>query len=91
MHGLIFYVQIVCYFVCSFAGFHDWGIAGLPGRVSEPTDLILHQYEHPWKNLFTLLEGHSVSPILPLHWRVQLLHPLHPYSRYSSNHSMYIH
>uniref|UniRef100_A0A1X7UZZ4 Uncharacterized protein n=1 Tax=Amphimedon queenslandica TaxID=400682 RepID=A0A1X7UZZ4_AMPQE len=63
----------------NFASFHNWDMEGLPGQVSEPVNLPQHQYAHPWRNLFTLMTG--PPPILPIHWRVQLLHSHQPYLR----------
>ena len=77
----MFYIRLVIINFCSFASFHNWDLEGLPGQVSEPTGLPNQQYAHPWRNLFTLMTGSP--PILPIHWRVQLLHSHQPYLRYS--------
>ena len=64
----------------SFAGFHEWGNIGLPGHLFQGIHVPQRQRPHPWQNLFALTQQVSHVPILPLHWRVQLVHSMHPYN-----------
>lgn len=51
----------------------------MPGRLFQ---VPRQHHPHPWHSLFALTQQLSHVPILPLHWRVQLVHSMHPYTPY---------
>lgn len=67
----------------SFAGAREWNDGVLPGYQFTNWFVPMHQRQSPWHQLTKLLEAGNLAhaPIIPLKWRVQLLHPLHPYDK----------